>query len=41
MKKIIYSLILLAFAGMSCEDDSTADISRITYYPTFSMEGDE
>lgn len=41
MKKIVYSLILLAFAGMSCEDDSTADISRITYYPTFSMEGDD
>lgn len=40
MKKIVYGLILMAFAGMSCEDDSTADISRITNYPTFTMEGD-
>ncbi len=40
MKRLIYSLIVLAFVTMSCEDEATESVSRITYYPLFEMEGD-
>lgn len=41
MKKIIYSLLVcLAFIFVSCEDDTTQDISKITYFVNFEMKGD-
>ncbi len=44
MKKFIYSLLLLMGAGSlttSCDDVSTEDTSRITYYATLNLEGDK
>ena len=44
MKKLsIYSLLIM-FAVLvftSCEEEETADVSRVTYFPEFSMEGDK
>ncbi len=39
MKRLIYSLVLLAFVAMSCEDETTENVSTITYYPIFELEG--
>ncbi len=42
MKKIIYTLfVCLIFAGFySCEDDSTQDTSKITYYASLELNGE-
>lgn len=43
MKKNILYTMLLMLATMfvtSCEDDSTAGLTRITYYPTLTLEGE-
>ncbi len=42
MKKIIYNLLVcLMFTGLySCEDDTTEDTSKITYYATLELEGE-
>ena len=42
MKKIVITLFL--FCGIllvSCENDSTANVSRVTYYPLISVVGDD
>lgn len=42
MKKIIYSLfICLAFGFLACEDDTTMDTSKVTYFVDFEMLGDQ
>ncbi len=42
MKKIIYSLfICLAFVLSSCEDETSQDTSKITYFVDFEMLGDQ
>lgn len=41
MKKIIYSLfVCLIFAFSSCEDDSTKDTSKVTYFVDLEIFGD-
>lgn len=42
MKKILFSLVVcLALVGMySCEDDTSMDTSRITYYATLELKGE-
>lgn len=41
-KNFLYSMILMLAAMFvtSCEDDSTAGLTRITYYPTLTLEGE-
>jgi len=44
MKRLIKYILLISvvFAfTTSCDEDSTEDISRITYYPEFEMTGDQ
>jgi len=42
MKKIIYSLIVcLTFIIVSCSDKTSFDDSKITYYVTFAINGDQ
>jgi hypothetical protein len=42
MKKIALTLLLFASAlFVSCEDDTTADVSRVTNYPLITVLGDE
>jgi len=44
MKKIIYSLLAcltLVFVFVSCNDKTSYDDSKITYYVTFAMNGDQ
>lgn len=42
MKKIIYSLFMcLAFVLSSCEDETSQDTSKITYFTDFEMAGDQ
>ncbi|KAA6317764.1 hypothetical protein EZS27_032134, partial [termite gut metagenome] len=42
MKKILYSLfVCLAFVFVSCEEDTTQDTSRVTYYVNFEMKGEQ
>ena len=42
MKKIIYSLfVCLLFVLVSCEDKTSYDVSKITYYVTYKMSGDQ
>ncbi|MEG1564035.1 MAG: DUF5012 domain-containing protein [Bacteroides sp.] len=41
MKKIIYSLfVCLACTLVSCEGDTTQDVSKISYFVNFEMKGD-
>lgn len=42
MKNIIllFSLVILALGFVSCDDETTADMTRITYYPTLELEGE-
>ncbi len=41
MKNIIYSLfVCFAFICISCDDDSTKDMSQITYFVDLEIEGD-
>lgn len=41
-KNLLYSMILMLATVFvtSCEDDSTAGLTRITYYPTLTLEGE-
>lgn len=39
-RKILILIALLAIFFVACEKDETADLSRITNYPTFKMTGD-
>lgn len=42
MKKVIYSAIFGALAALSftsCEDETSAGLTRITYYPVIELEG--
>lgn len=42
MKKIIYSLLVcLACTFASCEDETTQDTSKVTYFVNFEMKGDK
>ncbi len=42
MKKIIYSLfVCLTFVLVSCEDKTSYDDSKITYYVTYEVSGDQ
>ncbi len=41
MKKIIYCLILFASVAVSCSDEGTEGISRVTYYPIFEITGED
>jgi len=42
MKKIIYSLfVCLLLALVSCQDKTSYDVSKITYYVTYNMSGDQ
>jgi len=42
MKKIIYSLfVCLLLVLVSCEDKTSYDVSKITYYVTYKMSGDQ
>ena len=42
-KNIFIAMVLLAsvMAFTSCDDDSTGGLTRITYYPELTLEGDE
>ena len=41
MKKIVITLFLFSsLLFVSCENDSTANVSRVTYYPTVTINGD-
>lgn len=43
MKRLIKYIMLIAFlAGISvsCDEDTTGDISRVTYFPEFNIQGD-
>lgn len=40
MKKVILSLLLVCSFLVSCESDTTADVSRVTNYPQFTLNGD-
>jgi len=42
MKKTIYSLLVcLTFVLVSCDDKTSFDDSRITYYASFNVKGDQ
>jgi len=41
MKKVILSLLFLCTALVSCENDTTGDVSKVTNYPTFTVLGDD
>lgn len=42
MKKIIYSLfVCLLLVLVSCQDKTSYDVSKITYYVTYKMSGDQ
>ena len=42
MKKIIYSLfVCLLLASVSCQDKTSYDVSKITYYVTYKISGDQ
>ena len=41
MKKVILSLLFLSTVLVSCSEDSTGDVSRVTNYPEFTLLGDE
>ena len=41
MKKLILSLLFISTVLVSCDDNTSADVSRITYYPEFTLLGDE
>lgn len=41
MKKVILSLLFISTVLVSCEDDSTGGVSRVTNYPEFTLLGDE
>ena len=44
MKKLRYSIIallaVLAFGFTACEEDQTANISEVTYFPSFELQGE-
>jgi len=41
MKKLILTLLFASTFFVSCEEDTTADVSRVTYYPEITVLGDE
>jgi len=41
MKKVILSLLFISTALVSCDDNTSADVSRVTNYPEFTLLGDE
>ena len=41
MKKVILSLLFISTFLVSCDENSTADVSRVTNYPNFTLLGDE
>ena len=44
MKRLItysFFIMLLAVAFTSCEEKTTEDISRVTYFPEFNLKGDD
>ncbi len=41
MKKVILSLLFISTFLVSCEDNSTEGVSRVTNYPEFTLLGDE
>lgn len=41
MKKVILSLLFICTVLVSCEDDTTGGVSRITNYPEFTLLGDD
>lgn len=43
MKRLIKYILLIAFVAaisVSCDEDSTGDISRVTHFPEFNIQGD-
>ena len=43
MKRLIKYILLVAFVAavsVSCDEDSTGDISRVTHFPEFNIQGD-
>lgn len=41
MKKIILTLLFASALLVSCEEDTTSDVSRVTYYPDITVLGDD
>ena len=41
MKKLVLTLLITSALFVSCEEDTTGDVSRITYYPTITVLGDD
>ena len=44
MKRMIKYILLISFVAAfftSCDEDSTTDVSRVTFYPEFEMTGDQ
>jgi hypothetical protein len=41
MKKVILSLLFISTFLVSCDENSTADVSKVTNYPEFTLLGDE
>lgn len=41
MKKVILSLLLVCSVLISCESDSTGNVSKVTNYPQFTLLGDD
>ena len=41
MKKVFLSLLFISTFLVSCDENSTADVSRVTNYPEFTLLGDE
>ena len=41
MKKVILSLLFISTVLVSCDSETTGDVSKITYYPEFTLLGEE
>lgn len=41
MKKLVLTLLFASSLLVSCEEDTTKDVSKVTYYPEITVLGDE